>query len=321
MRRTEKTAPFLSRYHLSGNPPAPSKSKVESSLAPLVKSAKPPTTGSPADKLPNLPSGLGNGPLAKQALSAAASGDFEIPDIGSGSNCPECVLKDLYKKFLLKHNKTYADQYEEENHFNKFQEAIKRIKELNSKKTGPLDAMFATTKFSDFPFADFLKKFTGALKELNPAEKFEFDIGSMIAGVPEKFDWRDEGVVPEIRNQQDCGSCYAFSTSDLLGIQWPIDHEETKPYVLAPQYAIDCIHDQAAFGCDGGRPYLVLQSNANCTGDKCAWAREDCYKYQNAAGKTCREPELACTQGDKPLIQVRFGTWTDIVRSIPSNTV
>lgn len=232
---------------------------------------------------------------------AVPAGSLPLPVIPPGEKCPECIIKDAFKRFLQAHNKSYPSEYEEANRLKFFQEGLSKIKELNSRIRQAGDAMFGQTKFTDSPFAEFVKKFTGAIKELNPAEKFDIDIGTMVAGVPQKFDWRDEGVVPNIRYQKECGSCYAFSTSDLTTMQWAIDHSQKNPELLAPQYILDCIHDPSAFGCDGGRPYLVLQSNANCTGSSCAWPRETCYPYQNA-NMTCKE--LACRQSDKPNIQV-----------------
>jgi len=67
------------------------------------------------------------------------------------------------------------------------------------------------------------------------------------ADLPKSFDLRPLGLVEEVRDQGNCGSCWAFSktgslVSALLGKGIKLD--------LAPQHLVSC--DQEQYGCGGG---------------------------------------------------------------------
>ena len=83
--------------------------------------------------------------------------------------------------------------------------------------------------------------------------------------LPQSIDWRTNGMVRPIQNQGECGSCWAFSTIDVLESYYAIAKNGT--FVdLSEQQLVDCVY--ARDGCDGGIMttawnYLIYNNGIN----------------------------------------------------------
>ena len=74
--------------------------------------------------------------------------------------------------------------------------------------------------------------------------------------VPTTLDWRTLGAVTAVKNQEQCGSCWAFSTTEAIESAWILAKKANNETLdLAPQQIVDC--DSYDDGCDGGNPPTV----------------------------------------------------------------
>jgi hypothetical protein len=83
----------------------------------------------------------------------------------------------------------------------------------------------------------------------------------------ETFDWRMYNVVNPVRNQGQCGSCWAFATTANAESVWAI--HTGSLYDLSEQYLVDCATGVGYFnmGCHGGNmdsAFKYMINNKQC---------------------------------------------------------
>lgn len=90
--------------------------------------------------------------------------------------------------------------------------------------------------------------------------------------LPESFDWRNvSGVnyVSPVRNQQRCGSCYAFATMAMFEARQRIATKNQDQTIFSPQDIVSC--SRYSQGCAGGFQYLLgkYAEDFGLTPEKC----------------------------------------------------
>lgn len=85
---------------------------------------------------------------------------------------------------------------------------------------------------------------------------------SLVARLPAAFDWRAKGVVSGVKEQLECGSCYAFSAIGALESAYQIQVGQGKGEKvvreMSEQDIINCYSNEGKDGCGLGYPHEVL---------------------------------------------------------------
>jgi hypothetical protein len=156
----------------------------------------------------------------------------------------------LFYQFLTAFNKTYN-----ENDFNArfsiFVDNYKFIDQMN--QDANLTFSLGVNKFADLTSDEFKTLYLG-LNVLNASQCGIFS-DEDVKDVPTLLDWRVKNAVTPVKDQGQCGSCWAFAVTETLESAYYIKTGDLE--VLAPQELVDC--DTNSFGCAGGYPELALQ--------------------------------------------------------------
>lgn len=182
-------------------------------------------------------------------------------------------------QFASKYNKVYTHD-EMFTRYNIFKTNTLNIQQHNKKfVNGETSFSMAMNRFGDLTTAEYSK-----LLGLNrhSSSNYASETLSSKGNPPSAFDWRSKGAVTAVKDQGQCGSCWAFSATAAMEGAW-FQHS-SKLISLSEQLCVDCVNG-GADTCDmGGEMHdCYLQVIAE-GGDE----TEKQYPYQATSGHPCR---------------------------------
>jgi len=165
------------------------------------------------------------------------------------------------------------------NRFNVFKANLDMIREHNAKNDSWTMGM---NEFGDLTWEEFRASYVGGTKPRSGEYIRSKNYASVkpVPNIPASLDWRQKNAVTPVKNQGQCGSCWAFSTTGSVEGAHAI---ATGTLVsLSEQQLMDCAGSYGNQGCNGGLmddAFEYIIANGICS--------EASYPYQGAEG-TCK---------------------------------
>jgi C1A family cysteine protease len=153
-----------------------------------------------------------------------------------------------FLQFEKTHNKVYATPTERVFRMKTFMNHFFHIQETNANQNS---YTLGVNQFSDLTSEEFIASYTGYRAELNTeAETVAREDTGVKVTLPQTVDWRQEGAVTPVKNQGQCGSCWAFSAIASTEGAWFIAKNALTSF--SEQQLVDCSSAQGDHGCNGG---------------------------------------------------------------------
>jgi len=148
-----------------------------------------------------------------------------------------------FHSWMIDHGKNYSTPAEREFRYKIFVKNL--IKVLTHKNP---DYKIGLNQFSDMTLDELKIKYMGYRRMSEPSLSAVF-LETGINQAPTNWDWRTKGAVTPVKNQGQCGSCWAFSTTGSLEGSFFLSNSTLASF--SEQYLVDCAKN-GNYGCDGG---------------------------------------------------------------------
>jgi len=191
----------------------------------------------------------------------------------------EMEAENLFQTFVQEHKKVYHP-HEVLNRFAIFKDNLKFIEQHNANPANTYTV--GVNQFADMTNAEFKRTMTG----LNALQnKVQDNVVVLPVATAAAVDWTTAGAVTPVKNQGQCGSCWAFSTT---GSVEGINQITTgKLLSFSEQELVDCASAYGNQGCNGGlmdNGFQYIQAKGDVL--------ETTYPYTGTTG-TCSKTKSA----------------------------
>ena len=144
------------------------------------------------------------------------------------------------------HGKTYQPTERDYRH-TVYRQNVRKI--INHNYAGHSWTM-DVNQFADLTEEEFGARYLSSALKPSAKQSKSLRGDANMTALPASVDWTTKGAVTAVKNQEQCGSCWAFSTTGSVESAWFLKNG-TLPS-LSEQQLVDCSTAEGNQGCDGG---------------------------------------------------------------------
>jgi len=137
-------------------------------------------------------------------------------------------------------------------------------------------------KFGDLTSDEFAKLYLATTIDTTSLRRSNNVYSGKLENKDDEIDWREKGVVTNVKNQGQCGSCWAFSTAASIESAWAIAIGVLNSF--SPQQIMDCSASYGNQGCNGG----LIDPSFQYVIDNGGIDSWDSYPYEQQSDFNCR---------------------------------
>jgi len=198
--------------------------------------------------------------------------------------------KTLFEEWKATHEVKYENSREESARFNQWMKNKEFVDRHNMQyAAGEKTYTVGMNKFADLSGDEFAELYLSKVQDLKGPHPPMCTASTIAANstMPASADWRtaSPAVVTPIKDQGQCGSCWAFSTVASLEGQWAMKAGNTLTS-LSEQNLVDCSQNWGNFGCGGG----LMDQGFTYIHDNNGIDTEASYPYTATDGKCVFDP-------------------------------
>lgn len=183
-----------------------------------------------------------------------------------------------HEQWMARHGRVYEDSAERKARYNIFKANVEQIDSFNQVSNKPYK--LRVNQFADLTNDEF--QLRNRFKSHVCTPDVAFFRYENISAVPATIDWRKKGAVTAVKDQGQCGCCWAFSA---VAAMEGINQITTKTLVsLSEQELVDCDTSGEDQGCNGG----LMDDTFKFILHNKGLASETNYPYQGTDG-TCNK--------------------------------
>merc|ERR1712195_294348 len=215
--------------------------------------------------------------------------------VAVNASLSDSEYENLFKVFQSEHKKSYAE-HEVTGKFTVFKDNVDFINDHNANHAEELGYTVGINQFADMSLNEYRNTMLGynALKKRSTENTVLLDESNLAGSV----DWTTKGAVTPVKNQGQCGSCWAFSTTGSVEGRNQI--KNGKLVSLSEQELTSCASKYGNQGCNGGLMddgFKFIEAEGLET--------EADYKYDGATG-TCDTKKEKAHDGINPGVVTSF---------------